>query len=145
MTTLQSISNYIYSYDELLYRLHNKKTSDDSNKKISLPSLKVIKKNRLSVISNFKSIAEKLNRPIEHIKDYINTETGANSSINNQGQLLIQGIYNEAKCESLMRNYIREFVMCKQCKGIDSNLIKEDGLTFLECNKCFAKTSKGKI
>lgn len=139
------MSQYPYSYDELLYRLHTARSMDDNYKKISLPQLKVSRKNRMSIISNFSVIAEKINRSAEHIKEYFNAETGTTSSINSQGQFLIQGIYNEAKCESIMKNYIREFVMCKQCKGIDTKMVKENGLSFLECNQCLAKTSKGKI
>ena len=139
------MTEYPYSYDDLLYRLHVAKQAEDNYKKVNLPPLKVIRKNRLSVIANFSVFSEKLNRTKEQISDYYKSETGANNSINNQGQLLIQGVLNETKCESILRNYIRDFVMCKQCKSLNSVLVKESGLTFLECHQCLAKTSMGKI
>jgi len=136
---------YPYSYDELLFRLHNAKSADDCYKKINLPPLKVTRKNRLSIFVNFNIFSEKLNRCKEHISEYFKTETGLSNSINGQGQLLIQGALNETKCESIMRNYIRQFVMCRQCKCLDTIMIKDNGLTFLECHQCYAKTSMGKI
>lgn len=139
------MSEYPYSYDELLYRIHTLKSVEDTYKKINLPPLKITKKNRLSIFVNFGIFSEKLNRTKEHISEYFKTETGASNSINNQNQLLIHGILNETKCESIMRNYIKEFVMCRQCKGMDSSLEKENGLTFLNCKQCHAKTSMGKL
>jgi translation initiation factor 2 subunit 2 len=139
------MTGYPYSYDELLFRLHNAKSSDEIYKKINLPPLKVCKKNKLSIFVNFDVYSEKLNRSKEHISNYFKAETNIGNSINNQNQLLIQGILNETKCESIMRNYIKQFVMCRQCKGINSVLVKENGLTFLQCNQCLAKTSMGKV
>ncbi len=139
------MSNYPYSYDDLLYRLHVLKTADDTYKKANLPALKVIRKNRLSIFSNFGAYCDRLCRSKEHVSNYFKTETGSNISINSQDQLLIQGVLTESKCESIMKNYIRQFVMCKQCKGIASSIIKGNGLTYIQCHQCSAKTSLGKI
>jgi translation initiation factor 2 subunit 2 len=139
------MSNYPYSYDELLYRLHNYKINENLQKKINLPQMEIKRVNKLSIFFNFDVYCEKLNRPLEHVANFFKTETGANISINGQNQLIIQNIINQTKCESIMKNYIKNFVMCKQCKGIVSSMIKKNGLTFLECNQCNAKTSMGKI
>lgn len=139
------MSTYPYAYDDLLYRLHLAKSTDDNYKKINLPPIKVTRKNRVSIIGNFSTFSERLNRPIEQISEFFKQETMCPNSINGQGQLIIQGALNEIKCESIMRNFIREFVMCKQCKGLDTHMLKENSLTFLECHQCLAKTSMGKI
>ena len=139
------MATYPYSYDDLLYRLHIAKTADDNYKKVNLPPLKVTRKNKLSIFSNFIIFSEKLNRPKQHIADYYKTETGLENSINGQNQLLIHGIFTEVKCESIMRNYIKEFVMCRQCKGLSTDIVKENGLTFIKCHQCSAVTSLGKI
>lgn len=135
---------YPYTYDDLLFRLHNAKSADDLYKKINLPPLKVSRKNKLSIFVNLSDFSDKLNRTKEQIGDFFKIESGTSVSINNQNQLLIQGILSEAKCESIMRNYIKEFVMCRQCKGLNSSLVKENGLNFLVCHQCNAKTSLGK-
>ena len=139
------MTSYPYSYDDLLYRLHNAKSVDDIYTKINLPQPKISRKNRLSIFANFGAFVEKLNRCPEHISSYFKAETGACNSINKQNQLLIQGILNDTKCETIVRNYIKEFVMCPQCKCLNTLLTKEKGLTYLVCNQCSAKTSMGKI
>lgn len=139
------MSEYPYTYDDLLFRLHNAKSSDEVYKKVNLPPLKVTKKNKLSIFSNLIVYTEKLNRPKEHIAEYYKNETNLHNSINGQNQLIIQGILSEIKCEAVMRNYIREFVMCRQCKGLCTDIVKENGLTFLKCQQCFSVSSLGKI
>lgn len=139
------MSNYPYTYDDLLYRLHISKNTDDLHKKTNLPPIKVTKKNRLSIISNYGIYCEKICRSEEHVANYFKTETGLNVSINSQNQLVIQGILSETKCNTIMKNYIKQYVMCKQCKGIESVIIKQNGLIFLQCNNCNAKTSLGKV
>ena len=136
---------YPYNYDELLFKLHTAKCAEEAIQKINLPSLKVTNKNRLSIISNFGEYPKILKRTKEEIGDYFKTETAAINSINAMEQLLIHGKFNETKCEYIMKNYIKQFVMCRQCKGLDTKLIKESGLTFLECGHCGAKTSMGKL
>ncbi|AYV85019.1 MAG: hypothetical protein Satyrvirus2_30 [Satyrvirus sp.] len=139
------MSQYPYSYDDMLYKLHVTKSAEDNYTKINLPAINVSRKNKLSIISNFFAYSEKLNRKKEDIADFFKRETGVANSINNQDQLIIQGNFNETKCETIMKNYIKQFVMCKQCKGLNSVLVKEDGLTYMECKQCLAKTSMGKI
>lgn len=139
------MTTYPYSYDELLFKLHNAKIADDIYTKINLPPLQVHRKNKLSIFVNINTYSEKLNRTKEHISNFFREEMGTATSINGQNQLIIHGILNEAKCESIMRKYIKQYVMCKQCKSIHSTMIKDNGLTYLECKQCFAKTSLGKL
>jgi translation initiation factor 2 subunit 2 len=139
------MQSFPYSYEDMLSRLHGFKTGDDNYEKINLPQLKIVRKNRSSIFANFAIFCEKLSRPDVHIQKFIYDEMGMNCSINGQKQLIIQGILTENKMESIMKKYIREFVLCKQCKGIDTKLSKENNLTFLGCNKCSAKSSLGKV
>lgn len=139
------MSIYPYSYDELLFRLHTAKSADDAYSKVNLPPIKIARKNRMSIFSNFGLLAEKIKRDRDHISSYFKTETGLVNTINQHNQMIIHGNLNEAKCESIMRKYINEFVLCRQCKGLSTNLIKDHGLTFLQCNQCGAKSSLGKL
>lgn len=139
------MSTYPYNYDDLLYRLHLVKMAEDNYKKINLPAIKITKKNKISIFINFSNFVEKLKRTPEHISNYIREETGMATSVNAQDQMIIQGILNETKTETIMRNYIREYVSCRQCKCLDTNLIKENTITFILCNQCGAKTSLGRI
>lgn len=135
---------YPYTYDDLLFRIHTEKCSEEVYNKINLPALKCRRHNRTTVIINFSLYPEKLRRTKEQLGDYFRLETGSSNSINQNGQLVIQCIINEHKCETLLKNYIKEYVLCRQCKCLDTSLIKETGLNFLQCHQCHAKTSLGK-
>ena len=138
-------SKYPYNYDDMLFRLHTAKLAEETNAKINLSSLKVSYKNRVSIISNFGEYPKILNRTKEEISDFFKVETATSVSINAQEQLLIHGKFNEVKCESILKNYIRQLVMCRQCKSLNTKLEKESGLSFLDCKQCGARSSLGKI
>lgn len=138
------LQTYPYIYDHLLSRLHTIKTTKIVNKAM-LPPIKIIRKNKTSVFVNFNIYPEILKRTAEHISNYFKEELRTQNSINAEGQLIMNCIVNDIKCESILKKYIKEFVSCKQCKGINSTLIKEQGMTFIKCNECFANTSLGKI
>jgi translation initiation factor 2 subunit 2 len=40
-----------------------------------------------------------------------------------------------------IQEYVAEFVICKECKKPDTELVKEDRLTFIHCLACGAKKS----
>lgn len=139
------MTEYPYDYENLLFRLQQIKTTDGIKTKNSLPPIQVTKKNKTSIIVNFQTYGDLLKRPLEHISHFYKEETGLCNSINIHNQLIIQGNLGEVQCENILRNYIKGFVLCKQCKSIDTQLLKENGLTFLICQKCSAKSSMGKI
>ncbi|BCS83151.1 eukaryotic translation initiation factor 2 subunit beta [Cotonvirus japonicus] len=134
-----------YTYEDLLTKLTNSKTSDDIYKKVNLPSVNVSQKNRSSIIANFNKFPIKLNRDPTDIAKFFKEETGITNSINERGQLIIQGSLSANKCESIIRNYISKFVMCRQCKSTISIIMKDNGLNYLVCKQCQAKTSLGKF
>lgn len=136
---------YPYTYDDMLYRLHLAKLKEGSSDKISFPPLKVVYQNRVSVIANFGEFPKILNRTKDEISHFFQEETATRISINAQQQLIIHGKFNESRCEYILKNYIRQFVMCRQCNGLNTKLQKENGLSFLDCNQCGARSSLGKI
>lgn len=138
------MNTYPYEYDDMLIRLFNSKSEEDAYKKINLPVIDVSRKNKTSIISNFHLYIDKLNRTADQISNYFREEGRVNVSVNSRKQLIIQGNFDNRKCETIMTNYIKEYVMCKQCKSIDSCLIKDTGITFLQCHQCGAKSSLGK-
>ncbi|MBU2104898.1 MAG: translation initiation factor IF-2 subunit beta, partial [Nanoarchaeota archaeon] len=53
---------------------------------------------------------------------------------------------SSAKINPKIEQYVGEFVLCKECGKPDTELKKEDRLTFIHCLACGAKHSvRGKI
>ena len=46
-----------------------------------------------------------------------------------------------AKINQKVEEYVKEFVLCRECKKPDTELIREDRLSFIHCLACGAKHS----
>ena len=94
---------------------------------------------------NFLEICNKLNRPYKHFKDFILSELSTTGSFNNDQCLIIRGKYYQKHFEEIIRNYIKQYVFCNQCKSSNTIIICEKKLTFLKCENCNSKYSVSKI
>jgi len=142
-----SAETYPYNYEHMLYQLHILKEEDlfqIKNTKTVLEPIKLSKKGKTIMITNFSYYPQFLNRPAEHISKFFKDEVGSSTSINGDGQLLILGRLREVQIENLMRNYIKQYVKCSQCKCIQTDIVKEDRISYIVCHRCNAKTSLAK-
>jgi translation initiation factor 2 subunit 2 len=141
-----------YLYENLLVRLieNLKKSGVESEKKerLTVPPPRIGKDGtKKTVVLNFKEICLGLNREKEHLLLYISSELGAFASIQNGGGLVLRGRYQAKGIESILRNYINEYVLCGSCKSADTFLDKDSisRLFFILCNRCKASRSVNHI
>ena len=78
--------------------------------------------NKKTYIANFRAICNKLNRTEDEVKLFFEKELATVISINNNGSLIITGIYKQQGILKILNNYILEFVTCKECKSCDTNV-----------------------
>lgn len=132
-----------YSYDDLLTRVFNIIRERNPNvvegEKIKLtlkpPQVARIGTKRTS-FSNFGEICRSLKRQEKHLHQYLLAELGTNGSIDANTALIIKGRFQQKQIESVLRSYIKEYVICKTCRSPDTLLQKEERLTVLFCNNC---------
>jgi len=61
-------------------------------------------------------------------------------------KLVLNRKLNSALINLKIADYANEFVICPECKKPDTELVKENRLTFLKCLACGAKKSvRGKF
>lgn len=125
-----------YLVDRLYDELAGKQTS---TKKVILDRPIIQVKNKKTFINNFAMICYKLKRNTEDVKKYFETEMKIISSINGSGGLVITGMYREPQIMKIFSNYIKDFVKCKECKSCDTTIIRENRITYNNCNKCKSK------
>lgn len=89
----------------------------------------------MTVISNFKQIADMLGRPVEHILKFILKEIAAPGGLKPKG-LLIGTKVNASKINEKIKQYAHEYVLCPECGKPDTKIEKEDGFAFLKCTAC---------
>ncbi len=99
---------------------------------------------RQTVILNYKSVAESMNREPTHLARFIFKESGKPGIIDGE-RLVISGIIGEEELAKLLQLYHREFIKCPVCGGIDTKIIAEKRFRFLVCEICGAKSPVRKI
>lgn len=97
--------------------------------------------NKKTLFSNIKLICQKMHRPTEHVIHYLFTELGTSGSVDGSQRLVIKGKFQQKAIEGVLRRYIMEYVTCKTCKSVNTRLLKENRLYFLECNSCGSRRS----
>ena len=88
-----------------------------------------------TVISNFEQIAQTLARPIEQFQKYILRELAAPADLKPQG-LIIGTKIPASRINEKIVQYVKDFVMCKECNRPDTKLVKEEKILFLKCSVC---------
>lgn len=125
-----------YLVDKLYMELKN---YNSTNKKLTLNKPDIKSANKRTYISNFRTLCTKLNRDIDDVKTYFEKELCTTITINQDGALVITGMFKQIGIMKVLDSYIKEYVTCKECKSCDTEIIKENRITFLKCGKCLSK------
>jgi translation initiation factor 2 subunit 2 len=126
-------------YEKLLDRAMEKlPTRSEEKSRFEMPKvLGHIQGNR-TIISNFYQIADAVGRPVEHVLKYILKELATPGELT-KSALIIGTKTPASRVNEKISQYVRDFVMCKECDRPDTKLIKEDKMTFMKCSACGAR------
>jgi len=134
------------NYEKLLDEAYKKvKQVGASNSRFEIPKIQGHFEGKKTILTNFFQIASHVRRTPEHFQKFMLRELAASGQ--REGDKLILNIkVSSAKINQKIEEYVKEFVLCKECGKPDTKLIKEDRLTFVQCLACGAKHSvRGKI
>ncbi len=102
-----------------------------------IPSPKIFYEGKTTVIENFASIADALNRDPDHLMKFILQEMGTAGKIEGQ-HAVFQGRFTEQNLERHIDSYVQEYVICSECHRPDTQLIRSDRVLMLKCDACGA-------
>ncbi|AWR93330.1 translation initiation factor IF-2 subunit beta [Acidianus brierleyi] len=134
---MSSDKEYTYLLDRVYTKIP-KKTSESTQ---NLPSLIILNIGNTTIIRNFSEYCDRLRREDKLCMRYLLKELAAAGSISDNGQLVIQGKFSSSIINTLMERFIRTYVQCSTCKSLDTVLVKENKVWFIQCLACGAKTS----
>lgn len=97
-----------------------------------------------TIITNFKQICTYIRRNPEHVLKYILKELASPGAIKGDRLILTRKISSSLINEKIQM-YIKDYVICKECKKPDTELISQDRIHFIHCLACGAKKSISKI
>mmetsp|Transcript_92288 Transcript_92288/g.214432 ORF Transcript_92288/g.214432 Transcript_92288/m.214432 type:complete len:213 (-) Transcript_92288:171-809(-) len=142
----------VYTYDFLLTRLYqiieDKNPSLGTTKKYVMKPPQVVRVGSKKVgWVNFTEICEMMNRPPDHVIQFVLAEFGTEGSIAGDGQLILKGRYLPKHAESLLRKYIKDYVTCEMCKSANTTLSKDSHsrLHVVRCHNCNAERTAASI
>jgi len=139
--------DYVYLLDRFFLELREKHPSLASRKIQVIPPPILQRVGKKTMWTNFSIIVSVLKRTIEHIQSYISYEMSTECSVDGNSRLLIKGKFDSKNIETVLKNYIIEYVSCYLCKGLDTSIIK-DPLTrvcFIKCDTCKSSRSVSQI
>lgn len=106
--------------------------------RFEIPKVSVTREGVRTILRNLTQIAKSLNRSEEHIHKYLVKSLGTAGIVDN-GRLILQGKFTEDEIQKEINEYVKIYVLCKECNAPDTELIKEGRVQFLRCMACGAK------
>ncbi len=133
------------NYEQLLEDAYkNVKPVESKIDRFDLPKVEGHIEGIKTIVTNFKQICSNIRRNPEHVLKYLLKELASPGTIKEDRLILTRKISGKAIGEKI-KKYIDMFVICKECGKPDTELTKEDRLSFIHCLACGAKKSVTRI
>jgi len=128
-------------YEKLLNEAYKKvKKPEGSGERFEIPKIEGHFEGKKTILTNFSQIASYIRRSPEHLQKFLLKELAASGQREGDRLVLNNKIPRE-KINQKIEQYVKEFVLCKECGKPDTELIKHDRLAFINCLACGAKHS----
>ncbi|MFQ6010076.1 MAG: translation initiation factor IF-2 subunit beta [Candidatus Aenigmatarchaeota archaeon] len=127
------------SYEELLKKAMEKMPKKkEGGERFEVPKVESIIQGHQTIIRNLGQIAEALRREQKHLLKYLSKALAAPINVDGT-RAIIQGKIPQRTIQKKLENYVKEYVLCKECGKPDTKIEKEDRISFLKCEACGAK------
>jgi translation initiation factor 2 subunit 2 len=108
-----------------------------TKERFQIPVPKIFYEGKTTVLDNFASIADALNRDPDHLMKFLLQELGTAGKIEGH-RGIFPGKFTEQAIQNQIEAYVDEYVICTECKLPDTHLIKSDRVLMLKCDACGA-------
>jgi len=134
------------TYEQLLDEAYKKvKKVDMDSGRFEIPKIEGHFEGKKTILTNFFQITSHIRRDPEHFQKFLLRELAA-SGHTDKDRLILNMKVPSAKINQKIEQYVKEFVLCKECGKPDTELKKQERLTFIHCLACGAKHPvRGKI
>lgn len=88
-----------------------------------------------------------MKRDVGHLKIFIENEFETQASLDTLKNLIIRGSFYQKDLENVLKRYAKKYIMCEDCKGIDTIIKRErfNRLFVIKCSNCKAMRHVNKI
>ena len=127
------------SYEELLNRAYKDvKIIEGTGERFEIPKVEGMFIGKKTALTNFFQIASKLRRDKDHFLKFLTKELAAKATIEGDRVILNMKVSSK-KINPKIEQYVDEFVLCRECKKPDTELVKEGKFNLIRCLACGAK------
>jgi|SRR3989344_1320705 len=128
-------------YENLLDKLYREvKPIETQHERFEVPKVKGYVEGNKTIVTNFMQICSIFRRKPEHFLKFLSRELAALSIIQGERVIFNRKLLS-AKINEKVEQYANEFVICRECKKPDTELVKQDTFLFMHCLACGAKHS----
>ena len=121
-------------YEKLLEEAYKKvKQIKVSNGRFEIPKIEGHFQGKKTILTNFFQIASHIRRNPEHFQKFMLRELAA-AGQKDRDRLVLNKKVPSAKINQKIEQYVKEFVLCKECGKPDTELKKEDRLSSTTSN-----------
>lgn len=129
------------NYESLLEEAYKKIRPVTSRiERFEIPKVEGHIEGNKTIITNFKQICDYIRRDSQHLLKFLLREVAAAGSIKSD-RLILSKIISSKILNDKIKDYIDEFVLCKECKKSDTEFLRRDRLLFVHCLACGARHS----
>lgn len=128
-------------YETLLDKLYKEvKPIKSSVERFEVPKVQGHVEGVKTIIKNINHICDVIRRDKNHFLKFLSREL-ASLAVTEDDRVIFNRKLNSAMINEKIQKYVDEFVICRECKKPDTELIKQGEFMFLHCLACGAKHS----
>jgi len=131
-------------YDELLDEAYENVEASEEVERFEILKVKGHHEGIRTIISNFTQIVANVRRTPEHFLKFLTKELASQGEIRGDRLILSRKLASK-DINDKIEKYVNSFVLCPKCSKPDTELVEEDGKSFLKCLACGEKREVHKI
>jgi translation initiation factor 2 subunit 2 len=125
-------------YNELLEDAYKNIKKVEGTERFEIPKIEGHIEGTKTILNNLLQIASYLRRDINHLLKFLLKEMATPGAFRDN-RVILQRKINSQKINEKIQDYANEFVLCRECRKPDTEIIKEKGFQFIHCLACGAK------
>lgn len=127
---------FTYSPEYLTKRAFSILNSRDKKKKTFIPP-EITCKDKKTYVLNFGQFCNSTNRNKESVRKYLEKEVNYQCSLNaDETVLKIDTQIKAVEVKNILTNFIKQYVLCPECKSPDTSIEKKNRISYITCKKC---------
>ena len=127
-----------FDYESLLDRARDLIPIDISERaRWTMPEPEILLEGNQTILRNFSSIVDSMDRDPNHVYQFLINELGTSGTQENT-RILLKGRVPPKRIKEKIVAYVKNYILCDQCRAPDTRFIKEDRTTLLKCQACGA-------